>query len=112
KRLEEQVEAHKREMLEKDEGLKELNHLLEMKRREVNAISASGGLKRDVENLRRDMAILEEKIMSRTVAVGEDKFYTDAIAGLKQIIDSVQGQLNSDRAASEKLMNDLETRFR
>src|SRR5438045_4278076 len=50
--------------------------------------------------------------MARTVAVGEDKFYQDAISGLKQIIDSVQKQLDADRAASEKLMNDLETKFR
>jgi pSer/pThr/pTyr-binding forkhead associated (FHA) protein len=112
KRLEEQVEAHKRELLEKDDGLKELNHLLELKRRELSALAATGGLKRDVEKLRSDVATLQERIMARTVLIGEDKFYQDAISGLKQIIDSVQGQLAADRGASEKLMNDLETRFR
>jgi hypothetical protein len=85
---------------------------MEMKRRELNALSATGGLKREVEALRSDVATLQERIMARTVAVGEDKFYQDAIGGLKQIIDSVQGQLAADRAASEKLMNDLETKFR
>ncbi|HEV8377655.1 MAG TPA: hypothetical protein VGP99_02310 [Tepidisphaeraceae bacterium] len=112
KRLEEQVEVRKREVLEKDPDLKELNHLLEMKRRELNALSATGGLKRDAEKLRGDISTLEGRIVARTVAVSEDKFYKDAISGLKQIIDSVQGQLDMDRAASEKLMNDLETKFR
>jgi pSer/pThr/pTyr-binding forkhead associated (FHA) protein len=111
-RLEEQVEARRREVLEKDTDLKELNHLLELKSREVNALSASGGLKRDVERLRGEMQYIEGRITSRKVAIGDDKFYSDAIGGLKQIIDSVQKQLDADRAASEKLMNDLETRFR
>jgi len=99
-------------MLETDRDLKGLNHMLETKRREYVALNSTGGLKREVETLRGDMAMLQENIMARTVLVGEDKFYIDAIAGLKQIIDSVQGQLAADRAASEKLMNDLETRFR
>jgi hypothetical protein len=112
KRLEEQVEARKREMIEKDPELKELNRLLESKRREFNALSATGALKRDVEKLRSDISTLETNILTHTVTITNDKFYKEAISGLKQIIDSVQGQLDQDRAASEKLMNDLETRFR
>jgi len=73
KRLEEQVEARKREVIEKDPDLKELNHLLEMKRRELNALSATGGLKRDVDNLRGDISTLEGRIVARTVAVSEDQ---------------------------------------
>jgi hypothetical protein len=39
--------------------------------------------------------------MARTVVVGEDKFYTDAIGGARERIDSVQGQLAADRCLRE-----------
>jgi pSer/pThr/pTyr-binding forkhead associated (FHA) protein/predicted nucleic acid-binding Zn-ribbon protein len=109
-RLNEQLDARRQEMWQKDQKLQEMNDALEYAKRQLNAALGSGQQK-EADDLKAEIALRETTIKARQDLIPVDPFYTTTLDQLQRYIDQQQKSMQEDRLTTAKALDEAQQAF-
>jgi pSer/pThr/pTyr-binding forkhead associated (FHA) protein len=109
-RLNEKMDSKRSEAWANDEELKSLRERYEITQRQYNA-AVSSKLKKESENLKAELELVNSLIKSRQELLGNDPLYADAIAQLQLTIDTQTKDIDADRKRTDEMLEEQQKNF-
>jgi hypothetical protein len=109
-RLSEKLEARRADAWKKDPKLQEFENDLAIVQRQYSA-AMGGGAKKEAEEFRTQIDLLEQMIKARQTLIEDDPFYADAIDQLQKIINDQQRGIDNDRKRTEAVLEEMQAAF-
>jgi hypothetical protein len=109
-RLNEKMDSKRSEAWANDEELKSLRERYEITQRQYNA-AVSSKLKKESEDLKAELELVNSLIKSRQELLGNDPLYADAIAQLQLTIDTQTKDIQADRKRTDEMLEEQQKNF-